>query len=974
MNCKKRSQAVAALLGAVVFLILSAVPAKAYQPAEATADLHVPLPAERIVPDWDTVTSGESPFRGAASFESRAPGPWFYWWNEETGTAHQVWGWGTQFATSRVATAEQAEALAREFIRINHELFGTTGEDLVTAKVTNAAGKWGVVFEQVYKGLPVVGGRAHVLMTEAGRISNFGSDIHPGIDISINPATSSSEALDIAMGTVGYVEGRDSVQDEGELAVIPDPTGGGLSYHLAYRNRVKVEDPLGLWLTTVDANTGEILGRWNDIQFLNYQGNSRGDIEDLGWCDGQSSLPARNQNINISGVGTLTTDENGDFFLASGDTDPTTYSTQLLGPYHNTNNVQGADAMLSGVITPGEFLQITWNDGNAREDERDEFYHANMIHDWIKTIDPNLTQADYVMSGNVNRPTGSCNAYWDGVSINFYHEAGTCANTARIGDVVYHEYTHGITQWTYGTNNCNTGEPGSDTGAMLLSGSPIMGKGFYIVMCNAGIRGCANGMQYPDDYISGDCYHNAMLLCAFWFDARTEMLLNYTEDEVLYMLGHIWHFSRKLTRPQSFPDQVLQAFVVDDDNGNIYDGTPHYDQLCYAAEDHGFSCPVISEGVMIVHTPVHSTTEENVDFDVVAEVASTGGAITSVDLHYSTGGSFVQVPMNPTGNPDEYGAVIPGQPQPTEVEYYIIAQDSGGNEGQSPSAAPDAAHMFHVATVYESMETDAGWTVDPNDTATGGRWERVDPVPTLAQPESDRTPWGTDCWVTGQHPGGDDGVNDVDGGQTTLLSPTYDLSASDNAVVRYWRWFSNNMGSGPGRDSWVVKARNDGGSWVVVESTLVSSGWVTVEADLNALLGQNLGDVEFKFTAEDIQVGSLVEAAVDEFTIFTNLPSATPGQAGQRLAFNLGQASPNPFNPWTAIRFEVPATVHAELHIYGVDGRLLRTLMDGIVAPGRHTYTWDSRDDAGRQAAAGVYYYVLEAGDYRATRRMVLLK
>jgi hypothetical protein len=845
-----------------------------------------------------------------------------------------------------VTGAEQAEAIARDFIRTNHELFGTTGENLVTAKVTNAAGKWGIVFAQAYEGLPVIGGRAHVLLTEGGRISNFGSDVHPGIDISINPAISSSEALDIAMATVGYEEGRDSILDEGELAVIPDPTGGALSYHLAYRNKVEVQDPLGKWLTTVDANTGEILGRWNEVQFLDYHGNSEGDTEDLGWCDGEFTLPVRNQRIDITGVGSVVTDENGDFNLPSGDTDPTNYTTQFVGPYHNTNNVIGADASLAGVITPGEFLQINWDDSNSAVVERDEFYHANLIHDWIKMIDPALTQADYMMPGNVNRTNGSCNAYWDGFSINFYKEASTCANTGQIGDVVYHEYAHGITQWVYGGNSCNTGEPGSDTGATLLSGSPIMAKGFYIVMCNAGIRSCANGMQYPDDYISGDCYNNGMLLCAFWFDTRTEMLLHYTEEEVLYKVGYIWHFSRKLTRPQQFPDQVLQAFVVDDDNGNLYDGTPHYDQLCYAATDHGFDCPEISEGVIIVHTPVQSTTVENVDFDVVAEVASTTGSITSVDLYYSTGGPFVQVAMSPTGNPDEYAAVIPGQTQPTEVDYYIIAQDSGGNEGVSPSAAPEATHMFAVATVYESMETDAGWSVDPNDTATGGRWERVDPVPTIAQPQSDRTPSGTDCWVTGQHPGGSDGANDVDGGHTTLLSPTYDLSASENAVAKYWRWYSNNMAAGPGRDSWVVKARNDGGSWVVVESTLVSLGWVLVEADLNALLGPTLGDVEFKFTAEDIQQSSLVEAAVDEFIIFTDVP----------------------------IRFEVPGTVHAKLRIFGVDGRLLRTLMDGTVAPGRHTYTWDSRDDTGRQAAAGVYYYVLEAGDYKATRRMVLLK
>ena len=69
-----------------------------------------------------------------------------------------------------------------------------------------------------------------------------------------------------------------------------------------------------------------------------------------------------------------------------------------------------------------------------------------------------------------------------------------------------------------------------------------------------------------------------------------------------------------------------------------------------------------------------------------------------------------------------------------------------------------------------------------------GAWELVDPIGTNSQPEDDHTPTpGVQCWVTGQ-------VGDVDGGRTTLWSPSLDLTALSNPYMSYWRWFSNNQG------------------------------------------------------------------------------------------------------------------------------------------------------------------------------------
>jgi hypothetical protein len=93
------------------------------------------------------------------------------------------------------------------------------------------------------------------------------------------------------------------------------------------------------------------------------------------------------------------------------------------------------------------------------------------------------------------------------------------------------------------------------------------------------------------------------------------------------------------------------------------------------------------------------------------------------------------------------------------------------------------------------------------------------------------------------------------------------------------------------------------------------------------------------------------------------------------FAFRLGQNHPNPFNPSTTIRYELPRASTVELAIYNVAGRLVRVLVDGTEqAAGRHQVTWDGLDGSGKRVPSGVYVYRLEAGGLREARRMVLIQ
>jgi len=90
--------------------------------------------------------------------------------------------------------------------------------------------------------------------------------------------------------------------------------------------------------------------------------------------------------------------------------------------------------------------------------------------------------------------------------------------------------------------------------------------------------------------------------------------------------------------------------------------------------------------------------------------------------------------------------------------------------------------------------------------------------------------------------------------------------------------------------------------------------------------------------------------------------------------YALMQNIPNPFNPSTTISFDLPAKAKVSLKVYDVAGRLIRTLTDSEFDAGRHSITWDGRNESGSGVASGVYFYKLESKDFSGTKKMVLLR
>lgn len=262
----------------------------------------------------------------------------------------------------------------------------------------------------------------------------------------------------------------------------------------------------------------------------------------------------------------------------------------------------------------------------------------------------------------------------------------------------------------------------------------------------------------------------------------------------------------------------------------------------------------------------------------VAAFASVGGGPV-VELAVSGGGG---------GGGANYTATLPPVPCGQTVSFFFRATTTEGETVEYPAAGPFTASAVRVL-FEDAMETDAGWVVGtPGDAATSGVWTRMAPHATAAQPGADRSPDGTQCWITDGRDGTGVGSFDVDGGATTLTSPRLDASdAGPDAEIVYWRWYSNDQGASPNSDDMPVLISNDNGaSWTTLEVvTENANAWVERRFRIADFV-EPTADVRVRFIARDLDPGSIVEAGVDDVSIVT--PNCPPPSQTADLAPPLG--------------------------------------------------------------------------------------
>jgi subtilisin family serine protease len=211
-----------------------------------------------------------------------------------------------------------------------------------------------------------------------------------------------------------------------------------------------------------------------------------------------------------------------------------------------------------------------------------------------------------------------------------------------------------------------------------------------------------------------------------------------------------------------------------------------------------------------------------------------------------------------------------------------------------------------------------------------------------------------------------------------LLKAPLDLSSSDYAVITY---AARNM-LRPAKDLGYLELSADNGeTWTDVakfsslkpqwKEYFIPIGEFTGVGFDNVLLRIRLktktGDITEKFTGMEID-NIFVREDIVQSVSEENSASALP------VDFSLAQNFPNPFNPTTTIEYNVPQNSHVNIEIYNMLGQRIRTLIDQNKSAGNYSIVWNAKDDSGVNVASGMYFYRMDAGDFSALRKLVLLK
>ncbi|MHA7814328.1 MAG: M14 family zinc carboxypeptidase [Phycisphaerales bacterium] len=273
----------------------------------------------------------------------------------------------------------------------------------------------------------------------------------------------------------------------------------------------------------------------------------------------------------------------------------------------------------------------------------------------------------------------------------------------------------------------------------------------------------------------------------------------------------------------------------------------------------------------ILHEPVAH--RDAFDQGAVRVFAFTDTGTLGVDdlkLHarVGTAGDYSAYAMAETDR-RTYEASLPQPPCGGIVQYYFsLALPDGAIRTfpeQGMNAPYESVFSQRAYTYRDALETDAGWVVGlPEDNATSGIWELATPVRTTHQPGSDQSIDGTRCWVTDARVGGDANEHDVDGGETSIVSPRF--SALEGSVLSFWFWQNPSIQR---RDAVRVGFSNDDGlSWVY--PAFLRSGdpgnWVRMSYDLDDYLEPG-NSMRLRFSIRDVREDSTVELAIDDIAV-----------------------------------------------------------------------------------------------------------
>jgi len=321
----------------------------------------------------------------------------------------------------------------------------------------------------------------------------------------------------------------------------------------------------------------------------NYQGTATGRgvfFDPATTGDNLVTMPIADLRISLPGVLTSYTNSVGEFKVSDAPDTISSFAIGLWGRWTKVITRTGAalGVTLSGsvpnpvpmVFNPSGHVEVQTAQVNA-------YVHTTRVHNWLGDLSVAPSGINYTLATYVNETSSSlpnCNAYYGGWSIHFLLSGGGCRNTA-IDTVIYHEYGHFVDDMIGGITNGALSEGWGDTLASYLSGQPLVGEGFFT--SGGYVRTVDNSYVYnPLDAI----HTQGQAWSGFAWDLRKNLMASQGASSGVALAENLvvptlWANSTDI------PSAVRDLAIRDDDDGNLTNGTPHFNEIVGAAMAHG---------------------------------------------------------------------------------------------------------------------------------------------------------------------------------------------------------------------------------------------------------------------------------------------------------------------------------------------------------------------------------------------------
>lgn len=860
-------------------------------------------------------------------------GPTLELWNEKTQKPHRVISSGLRLSTKGISDKIEAQHLVMDFLAENKNLYNIDPKDLILSSSIFANNTFYLNYVQRHEAIPLLHSEIVFRIHKNGMLSVFGLDYYENIS-SATPVPKLDKHQLKSMANSAYSEFGSHVEIE------VDPSPYYLPFHASngYELRAVVlafanNFPHFRERFFMDLNTGEIYEREN-ILCQAVDGDVDASILPILATDLPTDRPLANMNVFINGSAVVT-DSLGHYNHPFNGPGTSNLVARLKGPYINVKRFAGADAQFTKSVSDGQNVAIYFSDSNSTMGERNVFYHSNIAHDYIKRVDTGFSNADQTISCTVEDNSATCNAYWTGSQIFYNTGSGGCINSAHSASTIYHEYGHALNDLLYqqagvpqGMQSLTLHEAMADVTSCMMLDENRFALGFFGI--GQFTRNLQNSNFYPTSLV-GQQHTDGLILAGSFWDLR----LN-TDPETAYRLAHFAKYGTP-DDPDlgiAFAEYFIETLIADDDDGNLANGSPHFNEIISAFCKHGIGLNLFMASEFN-HTEVANQSIPNnaVKVEVNYNVPSSfHNAIQNLELRYTTDnfGSTLNLPLSNNANGLE--AFIPGQPEGTVVKYFFAYQDSScQSQAFSPSANFQQFNYSYWVGDYQpiffdNFETNKGWAI--SGTATSGNWQRatpelvIDDVGKISQPGDDFSSTGSQCFVTGAAKGALWYSNDVDNGNTIIKSPVLSAKAVNQTLFQFRQWFTHGAGTIlPANGSMRIQVTNNGQTWTDVEILGESTkrDWRKVLFKVDEFKTPN-DSLQFRIIVNDPAPGTIVEALVDDFEVLELNQVVGLKENDLRSVM----VYPNPVS--STVHFGFPNQQSGEIRVFDLSGKMVWSL------------------------------------------------